>query len=107
MGLEILEFTKASAQSGEPIVRHLEDMYPHQGYAKISVVAFMHGGASAQPRAWNWPLHISQTKTLARGDTVRRGEAMWPTGIGEFTDPEMRQSYPASFFIRHFVLTAE
>ena len=26
---------KAAAQSGEPIVRHLEYMYPHQGYAEI------------------------------------------------------------------------
>ncbi len=35
MGPEILAIAKASAQSGEPMVRHLEYMYPHQGYARI------------------------------------------------------------------------
>ncbi len=35
MGPEILAIARASAQSGEPMVRHLEYMYPHQGYAQI------------------------------------------------------------------------
>lgn len=35
MGAEILEMAKASAKSGEPIVRHLEYVYPNQGYAEI------------------------------------------------------------------------
>ena len=35
MGAEILTIAKASAASGEPIVRHLEYMYPHQGYANV------------------------------------------------------------------------
>jgi alpha-glucosidase (family GH31 glycosyl hydrolase) len=35
MGSEILAMAKTSARSGEPIVRHLEYMYPHQGYAEI------------------------------------------------------------------------
>lgn len=35
MGPEILALAKASAMSGEPIVRHLEYVYPHQGYETI------------------------------------------------------------------------
>jgi hypothetical protein len=35
MGQEILALAKASSQTGEPMVRHLEYMYPHQGYAEI------------------------------------------------------------------------
>jgi alpha-glucosidase (family GH31 glycosyl hydrolase) len=35
MGPEILALAKASAKSGEPIVRHLEYVYPHQGYGEI------------------------------------------------------------------------
>ena len=35
MGPEILEMAKASANSGEPIVRPMEYMYPHQGFAEI------------------------------------------------------------------------
>jgi alpha-glucosidase (family GH31 glycosyl hydrolase) len=35
MGPEILTMVKSAAQSGEPVVRHLEYMYPHQGYAQI------------------------------------------------------------------------
>ena len=35
MGHEILNMAKASAKSGEPIVRPMEYMYPHQGYAEI------------------------------------------------------------------------
>ena len=35
MGPEILAIARASAQSGEPMVRHLEYVYPHQGYAQI------------------------------------------------------------------------
>jgi len=35
MGQEILAMAKAAAKSGEPIVRHMEYMYPHQGYAEI------------------------------------------------------------------------
>lgn len=35
MGPEILALAKASAKSGEPIVRHLEYVYPHQGYESI------------------------------------------------------------------------
>jgi alpha-glucosidase len=35
MGSEILAMAKTAARSGEPIVRHLEYMYPHQGYAEI------------------------------------------------------------------------
>jgi alpha-glucosidase (family GH31 glycosyl hydrolase) len=35
MGQEILAMAKVAAQSGEPIVRHLEYMYPHQGYTEI------------------------------------------------------------------------
>jgi len=41
MGPEILAMAKASAQSGEPIVRHLEYMYPHQGYAQIKDQFFL------------------------------------------------------------------
>ena len=33
---EILELAKKSAKSGEPIVRSMEYMYPHQGYEKIN-----------------------------------------------------------------------
>ena len=36
MGPEILEMAEAAAQSGEPIVRHMEYEYPHQGYAGIN-----------------------------------------------------------------------
>ncbi len=32
MGDEILALAKESAQTGEPIVRHLEYEYPHQGF---------------------------------------------------------------------------
>ena len=35
MGPEILEMAKDSAKSGEPVVRHMEYMYPHKGYAEI------------------------------------------------------------------------
>jgi hypothetical protein len=35
MGQEILALAHASSESGEPMVRHLEYMYPHQGYAEI------------------------------------------------------------------------
>jgi len=35
MGPEILAMVKSAAQSGEPLVRHLEYMYPHQGYTQI------------------------------------------------------------------------
>ncbi len=35
MGPEILAMAKASSKSGEPMVRTLEYMYPHQGYACI------------------------------------------------------------------------
>jgi hypothetical protein len=35
LGAEILTLAKASAKSGEPIVRHLEYTYPHAGYADI------------------------------------------------------------------------
>jgi alpha-glucosidase (family GH31 glycosyl hydrolase) len=35
MGPEILALAKASSASGEPLVRALEYMYPHQGYADI------------------------------------------------------------------------
>ncbi len=35
MGPEILAMAKASAKSGEPIVRPIEYMYPQQGYAEI------------------------------------------------------------------------
>jgi alpha-glucosidase (family GH31 glycosyl hydrolase) len=35
MGQEILAMAKAAAKSGEPIVRHLEYMYPNQGYAEV------------------------------------------------------------------------
>ncbi|MDP8244878.1 MAG: glycoside hydrolase family 31 protein [Candidatus Hinthialibacter antarcticus] len=35
MGPEILAIAKASAESGEPMVRHMEYQYPHQGYAEI------------------------------------------------------------------------
>jgi len=35
MGAEILAIAKASARTGEPMVRHLEYMCPHQGYAGI------------------------------------------------------------------------
>ncbi len=34
-GDEILDIAKQSAQTGEPMVRHLEYAYPHQGYAEI------------------------------------------------------------------------
>ena len=36
MGSEILEMAKEAAKSGEPIVRHMEYAYPHQGYAGIT-----------------------------------------------------------------------
>lgn len=36
MGAEILAIAKASAKSGEPMVRHMEYQYPHQGYAEIN-----------------------------------------------------------------------
>ncbi|MBZ0256621.1 glycoside hydrolase family 31 protein, partial [bacterium] len=36
MGPEILAIAKASAESGEPMVRHMEYQYPHQGYAEIN-----------------------------------------------------------------------
>jgi len=35
MGSEILTIARASAASGEPMVRHMEYMYPGQGYAEI------------------------------------------------------------------------
>jgi arylsulfatase A-like enzyme len=35
MGPEIMVMVNSAAQSGEPIVRHLEYMYPHQGYEQI------------------------------------------------------------------------
>lgn len=35
MGPEILEMAKTSARTGEPIVRSMEYMYPHKGYAEI------------------------------------------------------------------------
>lgn len=35
MGPEILAMAKASAKSGEPIVRAMEYMHPHQGYGEI------------------------------------------------------------------------
>ena len=35
MGAEILAIAKASARTGEPMTRHLEYMYPHEGYAGI------------------------------------------------------------------------
>ena len=35
MGQGILAMAKVAAKSGEPIVRHMEYMYPHQGYAEI------------------------------------------------------------------------
>ena len=34
MGPEILNMAKAAAESGEPIVRPMEYMFPHQGYAE-------------------------------------------------------------------------
>jgi alpha-glucosidase (family GH31 glycosyl hydrolase) len=41
MGPEILDMAKASANSGEPIVRPMEYMYPHQGYAEIKDQFFL------------------------------------------------------------------
>jgi alpha-glucosidase (family GH31 glycosyl hydrolase) len=35
MGPEILALAKASSKSGEPMVRAMEYVYPHQGYANI------------------------------------------------------------------------
>jgi len=35
MGAEILALARASSKSGEPMVRAMEYMYPHQGYAEI------------------------------------------------------------------------
>jgi alpha-glucosidase (family GH31 glycosyl hydrolase) len=35
LGPEILALARASSQTGEPIIRPLEYMYPHRGYAGI------------------------------------------------------------------------
>lgn len=35
MGDEILKLAKESAVSGEPIVRNMEYVFPHQGYSEI------------------------------------------------------------------------
>jgi alpha-glucosidase (family GH31 glycosyl hydrolase) len=36
MGPEIMVMVKSAAQSGEPLVRHLEYLYPHQGYSQVT-----------------------------------------------------------------------
>ena len=36
LGEEILALARQAAQTGEPIVRHLEYEYPHQGYIDVN-----------------------------------------------------------------------
>ena len=65
MGPEILALAKQSSKTGEPIIRHLEYMYPNQGYANIKD-EFMLGDS------------ILVTPVLEKGKTSRK--VIFPKG---------------------------
>jgi alpha-glucosidase (family GH31 glycosyl hydrolase) len=70
-GEEILEIARESAKTGEPIVRHMEYMYPHKGYEKI-IDQFMLGD------------YILVAPVVEKGKTSRKVE--FPEGLWKGDD---------------------
>jgi alpha-glucosidase len=70
-GEEILKIARESAKTGEPIVRHMEYMFPHKGYEKI-IDQFMLGD------------HILVAPVVEKGKTSRFVE--FPEGIWKGDD---------------------
>jgi len=71
MGPEILAMAQASARSGEPMVRAMEYMYSHQGYAEIKDQFLLGDGILVAP-------------VLERG--ARSRQVIFPKGIWQGDD---------------------
>jgi alpha-glucosidase (family GH31 glycosyl hydrolase) len=85
MGPEILAMAKASAKSGEPIVRPMEYMYSHQGYAAVKDQFLLGDGILVAP-------------VLEKGATARTivfPEGSWRGDDGSLVEGPCRQTVNA------------